>query len=104
MARRVSLARALAIAPDLLLLDEPFASLDEASAEGMHALIRRLRRDRPLLGVLLVTHDPAEAAALADRALLLGGRPATILAEHAPGAGGAEALREAFTAAPRDRR
>jgi NitT/TauT family transport system ATP-binding protein len=97
MARRVAVARALAIAPELLLLDEPFASLDEASAAGMRALILRLRRDRPRLGVLLVTHDPAEAAELADRALLLGGgRPATLVAEHMPGAGGVQALRQAF--------
>jgi ABC-type nitrate/sulfonate/bicarbonate transport system ATPase subunit len=87
MARRVALARALAIAPDMLVLDEPFASLDEATAAGLRALIARLRRDRPRLAALLVTHDPGEAAALADRALLLGGdgaAGATLMAEVVP--------------------
>jgi NitT/TauT family transport system ATP-binding protein len=78
MARRVALARALAVAPDLLLLDEPFASLDEAGAARARALLLRVWRARGC-GVLLVTHDPLEAEALADRTILLGGSPARII-------------------------
>jgi len=83
MARRGALARALAIDPDLLLLDEPFVSLDTATAAGMHALLRRLLARRAGLTVLFATHDPAEAALLADRVLLLGGSPTGLRADIA---------------------
>ena len=77
MARRVALARALAVAPDLLLLDEPFVSLDAAGAARARALLLAAWRARPC-AVLLVTHDLTEAAALADRILVLAGSPAGI--------------------------
>ena len=77
MARRVAIARALAVEPDLLLLDEPFASLDPAMTQRVHALLRTVWRSRPVT-TLLVTHDRAEAKALADRVVVLGGSPATI--------------------------
>jgi sulfonate transport system ATP-binding protein len=78
-AQRVSLARALVREPDLLLLDEPFGSLDALTRLTMHRLVTQLwERHRP--AVLLVTHDVDEAIALADRVLVLeGGR---IAAEH----------------------
>jgi sulfonate transport system ATP-binding protein len=78
-AQRVSLARALVREPDLMLLDEPFGSLDALTRQSMHRLVRELwQRHRP--GVLLVTHDVDEALALADRLLVLAdGR---IAAEH----------------------
>jgi sulfonate transport system ATP-binding protein len=78
-AQRVSLARALVREPDLLLLDEPFGSLDALTRLAMHRLVSQLwQRHRP--AVLLVTHDVDEALALADRVLVLeGGR---IAAEH----------------------
>jgi len=78
-AQRVSLARALVREPDLLLLDEPFGSLDALTRLAMHRLVTQLwQRHRP--AVLLVTHDVDEALALADRVLVLaGGR---IAAEH----------------------
>jgi sulfonate transport system ATP-binding protein len=78
-AQRVSLARALVRDPGLLLLDEPFGSLDALTRRSMHRLVRELwQRHRP--GVLLVTHDVDEALALADRVLVLAdGR---IAAEH----------------------
>jgi sulfonate transport system ATP-binding protein len=81
-AQRVSLARALVREPDLLLLDEPFGSLDALTRLAMHHLVIQLwQRHRP--AVLLVTHDVDEALALADRVLVLeGGR---IAAEHRPG-------------------
>lgn len=75
--RRLAFARAFAAAPDLLLLDEPFVSLDAELAEGIMALFERLRSRRPV-ATLLVTHDPREAERLADRTLRLSGSPATL--------------------------
>lgn len=91
--RRLSLARAFAAAPDALFMDEPFASLDEATAAEMAALARALIARRPI-ATLLVTHAPEEAASLADRAIVLAGTPARIAAETGPGAG-ADAIRAA---------
>ena len=69
-AQRVSLARALARRPDVLLLDEPFGALDALTRSSMHALLRRLFVEhRPT--TLLVTHDVDEALAIADRVLVL---------------------------------
>jgi len=82
MARRVAIARAFAITPDLLLMDEPFVSLDPDMAErGREVLLEAWRR-RPT-SALLVTHDPMDAAALADRVLMLSGSPARIVDEIA---------------------
>ena len=78
-AQRVALARALVQEPELLLLDEPFASLDALTRLRMHGLVRDLvARHRP--GVLLVTHDVDEAIRLADRILVM--RGGVIAAEH----------------------
>lgn len=69
-AQRVSLARALARRPDVLLLDEPFGALDALTRNSMHGLLRRLFAEhRPT--TLLVTHDVDEALAIADRVLVL---------------------------------
>jgi sulfonate transport system ATP-binding protein len=69
-AQRASLARALVREPDLLLLDEPFSSLDALTRIEMHRLVTALwERHKP--GVLLVTHDVDEGLALADRVLVL---------------------------------
>jgi sulfonate transport system ATP-binding protein len=71
-AQRVALARALVRRPRLLLLDEPFGSLDAITRLQMHALMQRLHTaHRP--GTLLVTHDIDEALILADRVLVLAG-------------------------------
>ncbi|MWB76434.1 ATP-binding cassette domain-containing protein [Pseudooceanicola sp. 216_PA32_1] len=75
--RRLALARAFAVRPDLLLMDEPFVSLDGDTTGRMHALFRDLRAEHPA-ATLLVTHDMAEAHALADRVLRLEGRPAAL--------------------------
>jgi NitT/TauT family transport system ATP-binding protein len=80
MARRVAIARAMAIEPELVLLDEPFVSLDPAMAMRGRALLLAAWRERPI-AALLVTHDRAEAAAMADRILVLGGRPAKVIEE-----------------------
>jgi len=71
-AQRVALARALVREPRLLLLDEPFASLDALTRIRMHDLVLSLwRRHAP--AVLIVTHDVDEAITLADRVLVLDG-------------------------------
>jgi phospholipid/cholesterol/gamma-HCH transport system ATP-binding protein len=73
MVKRVALARALALEPELLLLDEPTAGLDPDRSEAFVALIRRLR-DQLGLTVVLVTHDLDTLAALATRVAVLGER------------------------------
>jgi NitT/TauT family transport system ATP-binding protein len=81
MARRVALARALAIRPELLLLDEPFASLDEAAVNVMAELVRNAAREQRVT-ILMVTHNPNDVAALASQLIVLGGRPATVQSIH----------------------
>src|SRR6516225_4369460 len=80
MARRAALARAFAIAPDLLLMDEPFLSLDAAAADRLRRLLLHLVSTRPAT-VLFVTHDLAEAVELADRILVLSPAPGRVVAE-----------------------
>ena len=77
-ARRVALARALAIGPAALLLDEPFVSLDEATADRLRTLLIDLWRAEPIT-VLIVTHNLREAALLADRIIVLSPRPARVI-------------------------
>jgi NitT/TauT family transport system ATP-binding protein len=79
LARRVALARAFAVNPDLLVLDEPFVSLDAALAQRLRSELVELVRSRPVT-TLLVTHDVEEAIGLADRLLVLSGSPARIVA------------------------
>jgi NitT/TauT family transport system ATP-binding protein/sulfonate transport system ATP-binding protein len=80
MQRRVALARAFSANPRLLLLDEPFVSLDRTLVtEVEQVLLSLIETSRPT--VLLVTHLPEDAAALADRAVVLAGRPARIVAD-----------------------
>jgi sulfonate transport system ATP-binding protein len=69
-AQRVSLARALVSEPELVLLDEPFASLDAITRLRMHDLVRALR-SKHHAAMLLVTHDVDEAIALADRVVVM---------------------------------
>lgn len=77
LARRVALARAFAIQPALLLLDEPFVSLDETTAAKLRALLLQVWSARPTTAVM-VTHNLREAVDLADRLVLLTPRPARI--------------------------
>lgn len=79
--RRLALARAFAAAPDVLLMDEPFVSLDPETADGMMTLFERMRAARPV-ATLLVTHSAEEAARLATRILRLGGTPARVVEER----------------------
>jgi len=79
--QRVSLARALAVEPEILLMDEPFSALDALTRESLQdELIRVWQRTGKT--VLFVTHDIDEAAYLADRVVILSGAPGQIIAEH----------------------
>ncbi len=78
MRRRVSLVRAFLIQPDLLLMDEPFQSLDEPTAMQMRELLLKLWRDTSA-SVLFVTHNLQEALTLAERVIFLSARPARVV-------------------------
>lgn len=80
LARRVALARALAVDPDFLILDEPLASLDAALAARLRSQIATLLEGRATM-TLLVTHNLDDAVRLGDRLFLLSARPARILHE-----------------------
>jgi NitT/TauT family transport system ATP-binding protein len=93
LARRVAIARAFAVKPDLLLLDEPFVSLDAALATQLREelLVLVLKRKAT---TLIVTHDVEEAISLADRIIVLSAAPGHILADRI-----IEAPRQALTEA-----
>jgi ABC-type nitrate/sulfonate/bicarbonate transport system ATPase subunit len=80
LARRVALARAFAVEPDLLVLDEPLASLDDALAGRLRDEIATLVASRPVM-TLLVTHSIDDAIRLGDRLFFLSPRPARIVQE-----------------------
>ncbi len=80
LARRVALARAFAVEPSVLLMDEPFVSLDALLAQELRRELSALLGRRPVT-TLLVTHDTMEAAQLADTVLLLSVRPAHVIGQ-----------------------
>lgn len=80
MQRRASLARAFAFGPTVLLMDEPFVSLDEKAAQELRSLFLALWQAERVT-TLFVTHNVAEAAALATRVLVFSGCPARIDAD-----------------------
>ena len=77
MQQRVAIARALAYNPTVLLMDEPFASVDAQTRSDLEDLVLRLQRELGLT-VLLVTHDIDEAVYLSDRVVALSGSPARV--------------------------
>jgi NitT/TauT family transport system ATP-binding protein len=83
MRQRVGFARALVVNPDVLLLDEPFSSLDVLTAETLRGDLLDLWDDRriPTKGILLVSHNIEEAVEIADRILIFGSDPGRIRAE-----------------------
>ncbi len=80
MSRRVSIIRAFAVNPDILLMDEPFVSLDAPTARQIRNLLIKLWQQRPHT-VLFVTHDLREAIALADRLIFLSASPMQIISD-----------------------
>lgn len=82
MRMRAALARAIVTSPDVLLLDEPFSSLDELTREQLAEEMSTLRGLEGFAAVL-VTHSVAEAVFLADRVLVMSARPGRIVAEVA---------------------
>jgi NitT/TauT family transport system ATP-binding protein len=80
MQQRVALVRGFALGAPLLLMDEPFAALDEITRAEMRRLLARLLQRHPAT-VLFVTHSIAEAVHLSDRVLVCSPRPATIVAD-----------------------
>ena len=80
LARRVALARAFAVDPELLVLDEPFVSLDRELATRLRAELAELVTRQPIT-TLLVSHDVDEVIGLADRVFLFSGKPVQIVAD-----------------------
>lgn len=81
MKQRVGIARALALQPEVLLMDEPFSSLDALTAENLRREVLEIWSD-PVYAtncVVMVTHNVQEAVYMADRVIVLGHRPAQVL-------------------------
>ncbi|MDK2784562.1 MAG: NitT/TauT family transport system ATP-binding protein [Bacillota bacterium] len=85
MRQRVGFGRALAVEPDLLLMDEPFSALDVLTAENLRRdfLELWLEKKLPTKAVILVTHGIEELVYMADRAVVLSGHPAHVVADVA---------------------
>ena len=83
MKQRVGLARALAVEPEILFMDEPFSALDVLTAENLRGELLELWSNRqiPTKSIFLVTHNIEEAVLLADRVVVLGRHPAKIRAD-----------------------
>ena len=82
MRQRCALIRTLMVQPDLLLLDEAFSGLDSQTRLAVSEDIYSIIRDESMTA-LMVTHDIYEALSLSDRIIVLSGRPAEVVADHA---------------------
>lgn len=82
--QRIGIARALAVDPDILLMDEPFGSLDAITRNALQDELLHIWKETGK-SILFVTHDIEEAVYLGDRVLLLGGEPAHIINEYSIG-------------------
>jgi NitT/TauT family transport system ATP-binding protein len=80
MQQRVAIARGIAYRPSVLLMDEPFASVDAQVRQDLEDLVLRVRKDIGMT-VVFVTHDIDEAVYLGDRVIVLSGRPTVVRAE-----------------------
>lgn len=80
MKQRAALARTLAIEPDILLMDEPFAALDAQTREHLYTELQQIWQQTKKT-VVFITHDIREAICLGDRVLVMGTRPGTIKKE-----------------------
>ena len=85
MAQRVGIARALALQPDVLLMDEPFAAVDAQTRSLLQEELRRIVADAPMT-VLFVTHDVAEAVYLGDIVFVMSARPGRVIRTITPDA------------------
>jgi ABC-type nitrate/sulfonate/bicarbonate transport system ATPase subunit len=84
MKRRLTFLSAIAPDPEVLLMDEPFSSVDEPTRVGIHRDVFNIaRRAEKRMSIVLVTHDLAEALALADRVIMLSGdRPSSVAGSY----------------------
>jgi len=83
MKQRVGIARALALQPEVLLMDEPFSSLDELTAKTLRTLVLEIWRDPslPTNTFLMVSHNVEEAVYMADRVIVMSSRPGRVVDE-----------------------
>jgi NitT/TauT family transport system ATP-binding protein len=83
MKQRVGIARALALKPDVLLMDEPFSSLDELTAKTLRELVLNIWRNPtlPTNDFIMVSHNVEEAVFMADRVIVMSPRPGKIVGE-----------------------
>lgn len=83
MKQRVGIARALALKPDVLLMDEPFSSLDELTAKTLRELVLNIWRNPtlPTNTFIMVSHNVEEAVLMADRVVVMSPRPGRVIGE-----------------------
>jgi NitT/TauT family transport system ATP-binding protein len=83
MKQRVGIARALALKPDVLLMDEPFSSLDELTAKTLRELVMSIWRNPvlPTNAFIMVSHNVEEAVFMADRVIVMSPRPGRVIGE-----------------------